>query len=134
MPPSSSRYGNRSFHICHDPVEGRRLLAAAGYGPDHKPDLRFMMLTSSAEQMYPAPMNEPVQQNLAEVGRCAGVAGAARPAGCGGAMGPSSEGVDAISNAWNSMDPISAFLRHVDARGLVEAQSWHVEFSPVSVQ
>ena len=66
-------------------------------------------------------MNELVQQNLAEVGVKLELEvlewqalRARRDAG--GAAGPANRGVSAINNSWNSMDPASAFLRHVDSR------------------
>jgi ABC-type transport system substrate-binding protein len=114
-------YGHPSFAIRYDPAEARRLLAEAGYGPQHPLHLRFMISTSGSGQMYPLPMNEFVQQNLADVGVDLQfevlewqALRARRDAG--GAMGPSNKGIDAINNSWNSMDPMSAFLRHVDSR------------------
>ena len=124
--PSSPWYGDPTFRIHHDPVAARRLLAEAGYGPDHPLHLRFMISTSGSGQMYPGPMNEFVQQNLADVGVKLDfevlewqALRARRDAG--GAMGPSNKGVDAINNSWNSMDPISAFLNHVDSRAVPPA-------------
>jgi len=181
------------------PAGGGRLRA------DKPLHLRFMISTSGSGQMYPLPMNEFVQQNLADVGVKLDLEvlewqalRARRDAG--GAKGAGSKGIDAINNSWNSMDPLSAFLRHVDSTatppaglnwgflndpeldklaaearetfdpkaqdavlakidtrmvdqadwifvvhdvnpravtnkvsGLVEAQSWYVDFSPVSV-
>jgi ABC-type transport system substrate-binding protein len=62
-----------------------------------------------------------VQQNLADVGVELSfevlewqVLRSRRDAG--GAAGPSNKGIDALNNSWNSMDPLSAILRHVDSR------------------
>lgn len=119
--PSSPWYGAPTFKIRHDPVEARRLLAEAGYGPDHPLHLRFMISTSGSGQMYPEPMNEFVQQNFADVGvklefEVLEWQALRTRRDAGGAMGSSNKGVNAINNSWNSMDPISAFLRHVDSR------------------
>lgn len=110
-------YGTSSFQIRYDLVEAKRLLAEAGYGPDKPLHLRFMISTSGSGQMYPLPMNEFVQQNLADVGVKLDLEVLEWQAlrvrrDAGGAKGAGSKGIDAINNSWNSMDPLSAFLRH----------------------
>ncbi len=113
-------YGTPSFQVRYDPAEAKRLLAEAGYGPNKPLHLRFMISTSGSGQMYPLPMNEFVQQNLADVGVTLELEVLEWQAlrtrrDAGGAKGPGGKGIDAINNSWNSMDPISAFLRHVDS-------------------
>ncbi len=119
--PSSPWFGTPTFRIRYDPAEARRLLAEAGYTAAHPLHLRFMISTSGSGQMYPGPMNEFVQQNLADVGvrldfEVLEWQALRTRRDAGGAMGPSSKGIDAINNSWNSMEPVSAFLRHVDSR------------------
>ena len=116
-------FGKPGFAIHYDPAEARRLLAEAGYGPQNRLHLTFMISTSGSGQMYPGPMNEFVQQNLADVGvdlkfEVLEWQALRSRRDSGGAMGPANRGIDAINNSWNSMDPMSAFLRHVDS-GLV---------------
>jgi ABC-type transport system substrate-binding protein len=96
-------------------------LAEAGYGPEHKLHLKFMISTSGSGQMYPLPMNEFVQQNLGDVGvdlqfEVMEWQALRTRRDAGGAAGPANKGIDAINNSWNSMEPVSAFLRHVDSR------------------
>jgi peptide/nickel transport system substrate-binding protein len=50
----------------HDPAKARRLLAAAGYPHGFTTSLSYP--TSGSGNMVPIPMNEALQQNLAEVG------------------------------------------------------------------
>jgi ABC-type transport system substrate-binding protein len=119
--PGSPWRGDPQFHIRYDPAEAKRLLAEAGYGPEHPLRLRFMIATSGSGQMVPLPMNEYVQQNFQDVGvelsfEVLEWQTLRNRRDAGGAMGPSNKGIDAINNSWNSMDPLGAFLRHVDSR------------------
>ena len=121
VPPGNPWFGHPSFHVRYDPAEARRLLAAAGYGPDHPLTLTFMISPSGSGQMYPLPMNEFVQQNFADVGVVLKLDVLEWQAlrtrrDAGGAASEVNRGIDAINNSWNSMEPMGAFLRHVDSR------------------
>lgn len=119
--PGHPWFGQPSFKIRYDPAEARRLLAEAGYGPAKPLKLKFMISTSGSGQMYPLPMNEYVQQAFAEVGvqlefEVLEWQALRNRRDAGGAAGPTNKGIHALNNSWNSMDPMSAFLRHVDSR------------------
>lgn len=119
--PESPWFGNPQFRVRYDPAEARRLLAAAGYGPNNPLALRFMIAPSGSGQMYPLPMNEFIQQNLRDVGvnltfEVLEWQAMRSRRDAGGAAGPQSRGIHALNNSWNSMDPLGAFLRHVDSR------------------
>ena len=113
--------GAPTFKIKYDPEEAKRLLAEAGYTPAKPLKLKFMISTSGSGQMYPQPMNEFVQQNLADIGvkldfEILEWQALRSRRDAGGAAGPSNKGVDALNNSWNSMDPPSAFTRHLDSQ------------------
>ncbi|HVW92602.1 MAG TPA: ABC transporter substrate-binding protein, partial [Devosia sp.] len=67
-PPTSPWFGAPSFELKYDPDEARKLLAEAGYGPDHPVKLKVVISSSGGGQMTPLSMNEIIQQNLHDVG------------------------------------------------------------------
>jgi len=58
--------GNPKFQIKFDPNEARKLMAEAGYSKDKKLKVKTQTSASGSGQMLPLPMNEFVQQSLAE--------------------------------------------------------------------
>ncbi len=68
LPPSSQWFGEPSFDVRYDPEEAKALLAEAGFGPDNPLKVKALISPSGSGQMLPLPMNEYIQQNLAEVG------------------------------------------------------------------
>ena len=118
--PGNAWFGKPTFDIRYDPAEAKRLLKEAGYGPDKPLKLKFMISTSGSGQMYPLPMNEFIQQNFKDVGVDLDFevlewqALRARRDRPGGATAPENKGIDAINNSWGQVDPMGAFIRHVD--------------------
>jgi peptide/nickel transport system substrate-binding protein len=118
VPPGHPWYGNPSFHIRFDPAEAKRLLAEAGYGPEHRLHLTFAISTSGSGQMYPLVMNEFVQENFRQVGvdldlkvmDWETLRGVRRE----GAQSPSNRGIDAINNSYVTSDPYNGLQRYVD--------------------
>ena len=68
MPPGHQWFGHPSFKLTYDPAAAKKLLAEAGYGPDKPITTKILISASGSGQMQPLPMNEFVQQSLAEVG------------------------------------------------------------------
>ena len=58
--------GNPKFEIKYDPNEARKLMAAAGFSKDKRVKVKTQTSASGSGQMLPLPMNEFVQQSLAE--------------------------------------------------------------------
>jgi ABC-type transport system substrate-binding protein len=58
--------GNPKFQIKYDPNEARKLMTEAGFSKDKKLKVKTQTSASGSGQMLPLPMNEFVQQSLAE--------------------------------------------------------------------
>jgi ABC-type transport system substrate-binding protein len=67
-PPGHQWFGNPTFKVKYDPDAAKKLLAEAGYGPSKPLTTKILISASGSGQMQPLPMNEFVQQSLAEVG------------------------------------------------------------------
>ncbi|MBS4045512.1 MAG: ABC transporter substrate-binding protein [Alphaproteobacteria bacterium] len=68
FPPGHQWFGNPSFKVKTDLAEAKKLMKEAGYGPDKPLTTKVLISPSGSGQMLPLPMNEFVQQNLAEIG------------------------------------------------------------------
>jgi ABC-type transport system substrate-binding protein len=68
FPKTHPYFGEPEHAFTYDPEKAKALLAEAGYGPDNPVTAKVMISTSGSGQMLPIPMNEYLQQSLAEVG------------------------------------------------------------------
>lgn len=118
LPPSSQWFGNPTFDVKYDPEAAKALLAEAGYGPDNRLKVKALISPSGSGQMLPLPMNEYIQQNLAEVGidvefmvvEWNQMINLWRA----GAADPSVEGSQSINFTYFIQDPFTALIRHLD--------------------
>jgi peptide/nickel transport system substrate-binding protein len=67
-PPGHQWFGKPKFKLEYKPEEAKKLLKEAGYTPEKPLVTKVLISPSGSGQMQPLPMNEVVQQNLAEVG------------------------------------------------------------------
>jgi ABC-type transport system substrate-binding protein len=115
VPPGNPWHGNPSFKLVTDPAQAKKLLAEAGYGPDKRLALKVGISTSGSGQMQPLPMNEFLQQNLAEVGIDVAFEvfdwNALIDVWHAGAKSPLARGCSAINFSYGAFDPYSAFTR-----------------------
>jgi ABC-type transport system substrate-binding protein len=117
LPPDDPWFGKPSFHVTYDPETARKLLAEAGYGPAKPLRAKIAISSSGSGQMQPLPMNEFIQQNLAEVGvkidyevvEWNTLINMWRA----GAKADISRGVSGINYSYSLQDPYSALIRHL---------------------
>jgi peptide/nickel transport system substrate-binding protein len=112
--------GSPKFQIKYDPNEARKLMAEAGFSKDKRLKVKTQTSASGSGQMLPVPMNEFVQQSLAE---------------CffdveldviewntlftnwrKGAKDESARGANAINVTYAAMDPFFAMIRFLDSK------------------
>ena len=112
--------GNPTFQIKFDKPAAQKLMQEAGFGPSKKLSVKVQTSTSGSGQMLPLPMNEYLQQALAE---------------CyfdvqldviewntlfsqnwrKGASDPSARGSNAINVTYSAMDPIFSLVRFLQS-------------------
>ncbi len=118
MPPGHQWFGNPTFKLKHDVAEAKKLMAEAGYSPEKPLETKILISSSGSGQMQPLPMNEFVQQNLAEVGikidfevvdwnTMINIWRA-------GAKSPSGKGVTGMNYSYFIQDPFTGLIRHVE--------------------
>ncbi len=66
FPPGHQWAGKPAFKLRHDVAEAKKLMTEAGFGPNKPLETKILIAPSGSGQMQPLPMNEFVQQNLAD--------------------------------------------------------------------
>jgi ABC-type transport system substrate-binding protein len=118
--PGSPWFGSPKFEVKYDPAEAKKLLAEAGFSKDKPVVAKIMISASGSGQMQPLPMNEFVQQNLADVGikiefdvvEWNTLINIWRA----GAKHETSRGGHGINFTYFIQDPFTAFVRHLDSK------------------
>ena len=117
LPPSSQWFGNPTFDVRYDPEAAKALLAEAGYSLENPLKVKALISPSGSGQMLPLPMNEYLQQNLAQVGidvefvvvEWNQMINLWRA----GAEDPSVEGAMSINFTYFIQDPFTGLIRHL---------------------
>lgn len=113
----SAWFGKPSFDIKYDLEAAKKLMAEAGYGPDKRIKTKAIISPSGSGQMLPLPMNEFIQQNLAEIGidlefevmEITSLINRWRA----GAKAEQNAGASIINFSYATVDPFNAFVRFV---------------------
>ncbi|MFD0981459.1 ABC transporter substrate-binding protein [Tropicimonas aquimaris] len=117
LPPSSQWFGEPEFDISYDLDAAKALMEEAGYGPENHLAVKALISPSGSGQMLPLPMNEFVQQSLAEIwidvefvvvewNQMINLWRA-------GAADPSVEGAMSINFTYFIQDPFTGLIRHL---------------------
>jgi ABC-type transport system substrate-binding protein len=95
----------------------RKLMAEAGYGPNKPLKTKILISASGSGQMQPLPMNEFVQQNLAEIGIQVEFEvvdwNALINIWRAGAKHETARGATGMNYTYFLQDPFTGFIRHV---------------------
>ena len=117
MPPGHQWFGHPTFKLTYDPEAAKKLLKEAGYGPDKPIETKILISPSGSGQMLPLPMNEFIQQNLAEVGIKVSFEvvewNTLINIWRAGAKHESSKGATGMNYTYFIQDPFTGFIRHL---------------------
>ena len=119
LPPSSQWFGTPEFEVKYDLAAAQALMTEAGFGPDNRLKVKALISPSGSGQMLPLPMNEYVQQSLAEawidvefsVVEWNTMINIWRA----GAADESSEGATSINFTYFIQDPFTGLIRHLSS-------------------
>jgi ABC-type transport system substrate-binding protein len=117
FPPGHQWFGNPAFKVKYDPAEAKKLMKEAGFTPEKPLQTKVLISPSGSGQMLPLPMNEFVQQSLAEVGikvtfevvEWNTLINIWRA----GSKHESSRGGTAMNYSYFIQDPFTGFIRHL---------------------
>ena len=104
----------------YDPEAAKKLLAEAGFSKAKPVTAKVLISSSGSGQMLPLPMNEYIQQNLADVGIKIEFEVAEWNTLINlwraGAKSDLAKGASALNFSYFIQDPFTAFIRHLDSK------------------
>ena len=122
LPPGSQWFGTPDFKVMLDIEAAKALMTEAGFGPDNRLQVKALISPSGSGQMLPLPMNEFIQQNLAEIWIDVEFAvvewNTMINIWRAGATDESSQGAHSINFTYFIQDPFTGLIRHLSC-GLI---------------
>ena len=119
FPPGHQWFGNPTFKVTYDVAAAKALMKEAGFGPDKRIKTKVIISPSGSGQMLPLPMNEYIQQNLAEIGIDVEYEVADWNTVINiwraGAKDASAKGGTAVNYSYFIQDPFTGFIRHLQS-------------------
>ncbi|MBL8675609.1 MAG: ABC transporter substrate-binding protein [Rhodospirillales bacterium] len=120
VPPGHPWWGNPSFAIKYDPAAARKLMEDAGFSKAKPLTVKVQTSASGSGQMQPLPMNEFIQQNLADCHFKVEIDviewNTLFTNWRKGAKDESARGANAINVTYAAMDPFFAMARFLDSK------------------
>lgn len=120
VPPNSPWFGKPAFDVKYDVAAATKLMAEAGFSKAKPLAVKAIISPSGSGQMQPMPMNELIQQNLAEIGINVDFVvmdwNALVASWRAGAKDPSSQSAHSTNSSYFSQDPFTALIRHLDSK------------------
>jgi ABC-type transport system substrate-binding protein len=117
MPPGHQWFGAPKFKVTYDLKEAQRLMAEAGYSKSKPLKTKILISASGSGQMLPVPMNEFLQQSLAEIGIQVELEtmewNTLINVWRAGAKHESSRGASGMNYSYFIQDPFTALIRHL---------------------
>ena len=117
FPPGHQWFGKPSFKLTHDVEAARKLMTEAGYSATKRLKTKVLISPSGSGQMLPQPMNEFLQQSLAEAWIDVDFLvldwNSLISVWRAGAKDASSLGGTAMNYSYFIQDPFTGFIRHL---------------------
>ena len=118
LTPTSQWFGKPEFQVKYDVEAAKALMTEAGYGPDKRLKVKALISPSGSGQMLPLPMNEYIQQSLADVWIDVEFAvvewNTMINIWRAGAKHESSQGAHSINFTYFIQDPFTGLIRHLN--------------------
>jgi ABC-type transport system substrate-binding protein len=136
VPPNSPWFGKPGFDVKYDPAQAVTLMAEAGYSKTKPLPVKAIISPGGSGQMQPLPMNEFIQQSLAEIGIKVEFEvmewNALVASWRAGAKDPSSRGAHSTNSSYFSQDPFTCLIRHLDSSLVApKGTNWGYYIDPV---
>jgi len=136
VPPGSPWFGKPGFEVKCDLAAATKLMTEAGYSKARPVSVKAIISPGGSGQMQPLPMNEFIQQSLAEIGIKVDFEvmewNALVASWRAGAKHDSSRGAHSTNSSYFSQDPFTCLIRHLESNLVApRGTNWGYYVDPV---